>query len=80
MKIQKASKHITSWRNSIPSPKTSFKEENTKTHEEKKMCSKRVLCALGMLSCAPGVNNSVEKPSFSAQLTEKTTYKYKFSH
>jgi len=36
MKIQEAFEDITKWRNFVPSPKLSFKEENAKKDQEKR--------------------------------------------
>jgi len=40
MKIQEVSEDITKWRNSISSPKTNFKKENTKKDDDEKKLTK----------------------------------------
>jgi len=55
MTIQEAFEDIIKWRNSIPSPKTSFKKENTKKHTKKrwKTCQRTTWVHHGYAAMCP---------------------------
>jgi len=64
MMIQEDSEDITKWTNSISSPNTSFKEENSKKKKAKKKVKTHQRTTLARHWCvphAPGVQFSAEK-------------------